>query len=75
MMDNSAGWQTAGLTVNTEAYIEWTLIQNDHNELSLWHVCLNMCIQVRPKFLQCVTATCFYTAAKLEEKADVSLCV
>lgn len=28
-------------------------------------------MKVRPKFLQCVTATCFYTAAKLEEKAEV----
>ena len=27
--------------------------------------------QVRHKFLQCVTATCFYIAAKLEEKAEV----
>lgn len=29
--------------------------------------------QVRHKFLQCVTVTCFYLAAKLEEDTEVSL--
>ncbi|XP_064405622.1 cyclin-I-like [Halichondria panicea] len=27
-------------------------------------------VKVRPKYLQCVTATCFYIGAKLEEKAE-----
>ena len=31
--------------------------------------------QVRHKFLQCVTVTCFYIAAKLEEKAEVGWCL
>jgi len=29
-----------------------------------------MFIQVRHKFLECVTATCFYIAAKLEEQSE-----
>lgn len=33
------------------------------------HFCL---LQVRHRFLKCVTLTCFYIAAKLEEKAEVS---
>ena len=31
--------------------------------------------QVRPKFLQCVAATCFFIASKLEEQPEVSHCV
>ena len=36
-----------------------------------YYVVLGVFVQVRPKFLQCVTASCFYTAAKLEERAEV----
>lgn len=30
-------------------------------------------LQVRHRFLKCVALTCFYIAAKLEEKAEVSV--
>ena len=32
-------------------------------------------MQVRPKFLLCVAATCFFIATKLEEKPEVGITV
>lgn len=59
--------------------VKWLCLLNHdlHYRLEVFFRATNLLDQflsvmkVRPKFLQCVTATCFYTAAKLEEKADV----
>lgn len=59
--------------------VKWLCLLNHdlHYQLEVFFRATNILDQflsvmkVRPKFLQCVTATCFYTAAKLEEKAEV----